>query len=544
MSRRQKKGRGVAQTSSVRPARSRQARPSPPIFLDFALREKILLAGVLLLIYATVATWGHFDFSDLMGFYNMLADGFDKGNLYVDARPDQGSIWDLIPYEGHYYLQWGPFPALLHLAVKWMGTELSDRVACVMAGWLTALLFFSIILRLRRNYFRRLPKSVCTWFLFAFALASPLAFVSLRGTIYHESIVVAGLGIMGAFFAYLRYAEGGALRWAFFCGLGTAAAMATRVSLGVYAVVLGAAVLAVQYRRKHSLPRAAAHLLTYGGPILLCGVLLLAYNQGRFGSPWEFGIQYLPSSVTKDFKVFDIERIPENLRQYLLAPIQYKPDYPWLIHDGWAPLESTNRAEDMSSLLIASPFLLLGLLGWPLLRLAHQGGGQPFELRVCFATAALSSMLMFAVLMTFAASSRRYSHDFVAPWMIVVFLGVALQSGKQVRWGRWLVAGWGVVFLSGLLHVHLCFTRPEPADLNVIRTFVAVSPYARKILPGGPNWDREEAIARNDLGTIYIKERQFHAALEQFEKAAELMPNEPRIERNVRLARRLAGDGQ
>ncbi|MCZ6489492.1 MAG: hypothetical protein O7A06_03050 [Acidobacteria bacterium] len=514
------------------------------------MREKILLAGVLLLIYAPVATWGHFDFSDLQGFYNMLADGFDKGNLYVAARPDQIDIWDLIPYEGHYYLQWGPFPALLHLAVKWLGTELSDRAACVIAGLLTALLFFSIILRLRRNYFRRLPKSVCTWFLFAFALASPLAFVSLRGTIYHESIVVAGLGIMGAFFAYLRYLEGGALRWAFLCGLGTAAAMATRISLGVYALVLGVAVLAVQYLRKHSLPKASAHLLTYSGPILLSAGLLLAYNQARFGSPWDFGIRYLLSSVTEGgINAFEIERVPENLRQYLLAPIKYEPDYPWLIHDGWPPLETTNRAEDMSSLLIMSPFLLLGLLAWPLLRPAHQGGGhreggQPLELRLYFATAALSSMLMFGVMMSFAASSRRYSHDFVAPWMIVVFLGVALQSGKQVRWGRWLAAGWGVVLVSGLLHAHLCFTRPEPGDLNVVRTFVALSPYARKILPGGPNWDREEAIARNDLGTVYMKQRQFHAALEQFEKAAKLMPNEPRIERNVRLARRLASDGR
>ena len=310
----------------------------------------------------------------------------------------------------------------------------------------------------------------------------------------------------------------------------------------MYAAALGAAVLVLQIQRKHALPKAVGHLLAYGAPVVITGTLLLMYNQARFGSPWDFGIQYLPSSVTKGFKIFDVQRVPENLKHYLLAPIRFETDYPWLIHEGWGALETTVRAEDMSSLLITSPFLVLGLFIWPLFRPLNQGQ-WPVALRFYVLTLTVSSLLVFGVMLTFGASSRRYSHDFVPLWMILAFVGVALQSRTPIHWRRWLAVGWTVVFFSGLVHAHLCFTRPEPADINVVRTLAALSPYARKVLPEGPNWDREEAIACNDLGTVYMKERRFREALAKFERANELMPNEPRIERNVRLARRLAARG-
>ncbi len=105
------------------------------------------------MIYPTAATWGHFDFSSMMGFYQQMADAFQKGQLYLDVRPDQVIIHDLIPYEGRYYLQWGPFPAILHLIGNWTGVGLTDRVVCVLAGWLTCVVFFLMVARKFRKEF-------------------------------------------------------------------------------------------------------------------------------------------------------------------------------------------------------------------------------------------------------------------------------------------------------------------------------------------------------------------------------------------------------
>ena len=48
-----------------------------------SLKEKIVWAGALLAAYGVLATWGQFDFGDLMGYYNLQADGFLRGRLYI-----------------------------------------------------------------------------------------------------------------------------------------------------------------------------------------------------------------------------------------------------------------------------------------------------------------------------------------------------------------------------------------------------------------------------------------------------------------------------
>jgi Flp pilus assembly protein TadD len=60
------------------------------------------------------------------------------------------------------------------------------------------------------------------------------------------------------------------------------------------------------------------------------------------------------------------------------------------------------------------------------------------------------------------------------------------------------------------------------------------------VLPG-PNLDREEAVARNDVGTMYLRQRRFHLALAEFQRAEQLMPDSEIIQKNVRLTQRLVG---
>jgi hypothetical protein len=79
-----------------------------------------------------------------------------------------------------------------------------------------------------------------------------------------------------------------------------------------------------------------------------------------------------------------------------------------------------------------------------------------------------------------------------------------------------------------------------PSDLNVVRAVADFSPWVRRILPG-PNLDREEAVARNDLGTLYLRQRRFHQALAEFQRAEVLMPDSEVIRKNARLAERLTG---
>ena len=257
----------------------------------------------------------------------MLADGMLAGRLSIDYTPDEVNLIDMVPFEGRYYLQWGPVPAVSHLVVKLAGWELSDRVACLLAGWLASLAFLGILLKLRQVYFRGAPLWVGRWLFLAFALGTPTAFVALRTTIYHESIGVAAMFIVFGCLALLRYIETRSARWVWLCGAALALAIGTRVTHVCYAAgfFLGLVALEFHWRPgwRISLPRLTGFAL----PVFAACVMHLAYNQARFGSPWEYGLQYMADPIQQEAG-FSIRRIPENFLHYVVAPIGFKAGLP------------------------------------------------------------------------------------------------------------------------------------------------------------------------------------------------------------------------
>ena len=187
---------------------------SSPSASDIGNRDKITWAGVLLIIYVVVGTWGQFDFSNLMGYYDLFADALLAGRLHIAFHPAQGYIHDMIPFEGRYYIQWGPLPGIFHAIPKVVGLALSDRVACILIGWFTSLAFLAIMVHLRKRFSPEVSKHACRWFFVAFALATPTALIALRGTVYHESIGAGALCILVSLFAFARAIENGSRKWA------------------------------------------------------------------------------------------------------------------------------------------------------------------------------------------------------------------------------------------------------------------------------------------------------------------------------------------
>ncbi len=497
--------------------------------------QKLLWAGIVLAAYGYIGTWGQLDFGDLMGYYNMQADAFARGQLYIAQTPGQNFLMDMIPFEGHYYLQWGPFPALLHLAPRLARVRLSDRVACILAGWLTALVFLEMMLVLQARYFPAAPPWACVWFFFAFAFGTPTVIVALRGTIYHESIAWAALFVLAAFLALLRYAERRSVLWTFLAGLAIALATATRITQGIYALGLFGGMAAVLYRAREKFGRAAAHLALFCIPVLGSVVLMLAYNRARFHSPWEYGLKYVPT-VDAQKPPYKLHRVAENFRHYVLAPIRIRRDVPWLEHIGWQPLIHTGRAEDMSSMFLASPFLLLGGLAWKLFR-----KDQPAVPRILGVVAAGSGLVVFLQLLCFSGTSRRYMQDLFPEFMILAFLGVAAHARAAADWRPWQKPAWAVFAFSALVHIHLVFFQPAkwaPLDANVMKTYVAWSPVVRRVLPGH-QLDALAASDHNELGIFYMNQGHYAHAIPHFEQAQKLLPHSQEIGLNLKMARQL-----
>jgi hypothetical protein len=501
----------------------------------FSGKTKALWAAVLLGVYCLLGTWGQFDFSDLMGYYNMLADAFLDGHLYIRPAPQQIALQDMIPFEGRYYLQWGPFPGVLHMAAKLAGLLLSDRVACLLAAWLASVVFFDIVIVLRCRYFPGLPAWVCPVFLLGFAFAGPTPVLAFEASIYHESILISSLCIVLMFRVLLGYLETPGVFEALLSGGALALALTTRISMALYGLAVIPAVAATAWRRDAGLRGMAVRVAACAAPVAAGGLLMMAYNHARFGSPWEFGLKYARPA---GHRVYALDRIPENFRHYVLAPPRFSRELPWIEHKGWPPLVKTERAEDMSSLFLGSPFLLLLAVAGRHFRKASLA---PLTVRILIATAAAAGLLEFLSLLCLDGASRRYMQDFFPPWMIVAFAGAgALRTGAA--WGRWRLAAVAAVGLPALLHIHLSFFQfvtGAAADPNLGNTFVQFAPLLRRIAPSR-QLDDQEAITRNDLGVVSLARGRPLEALRHFERAAELMPDSPRIQENLQIARRLA----
>ncbi len=496
--------------------------------------------GVLALIFCVVGTWGQFDFTQMMGYYDLFVDALAAGQLHLLMTPEQVNLVDMVPYNNQWHFNWGPFPAIFHWAPRLIGLSLSDRVASILAGLVACWFFLWLMIELRRRYFSDLPASFVGWFLFAFGLGTPLALTVFRGTVYNESIGIAVASILGSFCAWLAYSREPNLKWAVLCGLGVGFAVATRVTLAMYGIAFFFGLAALErLRPKPDWSGAIARLGAYSLPILLCGFLQMGFNATRFNGPLDFGNRYKPEH-TPGYPLLRAARIPESTLHYFFAPIQFSSDFPYMDHKGWEPVVNVRRAEAASSLLLASPWLLLIGCAWPVVARRKEISA---ELQTIAWTIAGAGALSTLVMVMFGAVSRRYSQEFMPTLMLLAFVGAGMCSSLKGGWRRWAPAAWAVLVLSFLLHAQIAFYQsfmtPTP-DLNVVRAFVAITPTLQKIAPG-PRLNQEAAVAANDLGTVLLQQRRFAEAVAMFEKAAGWQPESDRIRQNLETARRLAG---
>lgn len=533
MSRRQRNPPRPAETPPPPPAPAPLQGPSIP------RRQRLIWIGILAVIFCVVGTWGQFDFGQMMGYYDLFVDALAAGQLHLLMTPDQVNLVDMVPFEGKWQFNWGPFPTVFHWVPRLVGLRLSDRVAAIVAGLVACWFFLSIMAELRRRFFPEMPQAFVGWFLFAFALTTPLSLTVLRGNVYNESIGIAVACILGSFRAWLAHTEKPSLMWAVLCGLGVGFAIITRITLALYGVVFFAALLAVEWLRpKVDVSGATARLGALSLPILLCGFLQMGFNDARFNGPFDFGNRYKPEH-TKGYPLMALNRIPESTLHYFFSPIDFSSDFPYMAHKGWEPVVNVRRAEACSSLLLASPWLLLIACTWPALK--PGGRGSP-QLKMVIRTVAGAGALSLLGMLLFGAVSRRYSQEFMPTLSLLAFLGAGLCAGVTYNWRKWTPAAWAVVALGFLLNAQIAFyqsfTTPTP-DVNVVRAFVAMTPTLQRLAPG-PKLNEEASIAANDLGTVLLQQRRFAEAVDMFEKAAAWQPESDRIRQNLETARRMA----
>ncbi len=407
--------------------------------------------------------------------YNLMATGFLHGHTYLPLKapagllhlqdpfdpaqnaPYQGTYHDLALRGGRLYSTWGPSPVLLFLLFRLTPLELPQSLAV----GLYAFVGLACAVWLLHTLLRRLIPDTPSWLLVvataALALTNAVPFLLRRPAQYEVAIAggycfeMAGMllvvtAVIGDRFRPRRLAGGSLL-----LGL----ALAARPTLAVGGLVALAAAMYLVRRRGHSWLVLVPALV----PVIVCGLLLAAYNDVRFGSPGEFGQRYQLATIDVRHKPTDqLSYVAPGVFSYLAVPPRASLTFPYFFlmtasqYPGTLPPGYSGRGdqpvEPAGGMFATMPITLLLLL-LPFPWLWRRPPDRP-ALLVASSLAALSLAVTGLLAYALWGTTQRYEVDFATFALIAAFLlwALLIRRASGRAWRRRAIAGIGVVLAA------------------------------------------------------------------------------------------------
>jgi putative flippase GtrA len=433
--------------------------PSESLSSWLRLATLVAAVGAAAFIAWTVSTTGYrLEFhGPKRDYYNLLAQGFRKGHLYMDAAPDRALLalpaserpgnapflLDASLYRGHYYLYFGVVPVVLlylpYAALTGQGLpEAGAALFFASAGLIFAALWW---FDARRRLF---PRSGAAWALvslLAIALGSAMP-STLRRPIFYEVAITAGYAFMMlALWAFTRarYASERRTAWLVLGAVAAGLAVGSRANLApscLVLVVCGAAAAGTGRRRGMASALFAAGL-AFSAVIAALG----GYNAARFGDPLEFGHTYQIGVEPK--QLFHLANLGHNARLYYLRPPALNGFFPFM-----APAPESIKPDDYVGRESAHgewvwlPLAIAALGAWIGMSRGRAREGQR-EAKWIVGLPAAVFAVNFIVTASVGVRANRYMLDF-HPMLVLAVLGVLgmglAGAGRLARLGS-LAAG-------------------------------------------------------------------------------------------------------
>ena len=409
-----------------------------------------------------------------------LADGFRAGHLHLSREPPVALLrqsnpfdpanrklwfWDASLYGGHYYLYWGPVPALLLAAVKSVlriSKHLGDQY--VVFGLATLQLIAGTILadRIARRVFASIPVAFVMLAVVVFGFANPTPFLLAREAIY-EAAIIGGhafllLGLVFAFDAVWKVASRLTSNlYAAAAGIAWALALGCRITLGPAVLALArvtAFIIARRVRERWS--RFAQSLLWLGLPVMLGVGGLLFYNELRFERWFEFGRSFQLTWI--DFP-WSTSFVTANLYSYALRPLDTSCKFPFVsaavrmgaraFPEGFSLPKDYFVDEQVAGFLVATPWTWLApaavlVCGWTMTKVLRRSAAfdGPAAARAwATASLAIAGSVSFAPALCTPTATMRHMGDVAGAIVLLATLGAwsLYAAARRTAVFRWLV---------------------------------------------------------------------------------------------------------
>ena len=408
--------------------------------------------------------------------YNLLARSLLAGQLHLqrDVHPgrlkeaDPASptlpypyLFDAIIFNGKYYLQHLPFPALIHaLCIALTGDNLPTGLVVVLASFGCVLWLSLILSRIRQAFFPDSPAWILWFVVLSFAFSSAQLYMVSRPVIYHEAVATGVFFALGgaAFCIWSLTDDNAKSGTLIVSGLLFGAAIASRAPTVFYPLCFMLCLAWHWLLQKRTAAEIVRQGLSFAAPVALFAGLLLFYNYGRFGDFFYAGLRHvsLPFPQVYEYccvhgNYFRLAHVPQNLYHWLLALPEFE-FWGWFLTvpkdslmDGIIVNNVLVLREKVSSIFVMMPVIML-ILPVPVL---YMYAPRQVNLTPVLFGCAGCSLIVFGFFTTYYFACARFLYEFTPLLFVLVFYALVVLWEKA-RMSPWLRRGM-LVMLSALM---------------------------------------------------------------------------------------------
>ena len=529
-----------------------------------------LACALVLGIYAWSARPGVLDSANPRAednYYNLLARGFQDGQLNVKREPPPGLadlsnpydpalntpyVWDsrYLSYEmsyfhGKLYLYFGVAPALVLFwpCLALTGHCISHLAATVIfsaCGFLTAA---GVLFKIWRRFFAQITGWPLICALLAMGLATGVLEMLASCDVYQVARSCAfGFTLLALATVWAALCDPKhQVRWLMLASLAYGLAVASRPSLLFGAAILLVPVAHRQWAGERGSPgQAGISLAAAIAPITLIGFGLMLYNDLRFGNPFEFGWHYQLTSVRNSAaRQFSLHYFWFNVDFYFFHPLAVAGPFPFLHSIPLSPVPGgyCGLGAPYSGLLINDPIVWMALaspLAW-----RNRSMEEASVLRWFAGALVLLFVISVLTLCFFFSAGSGYETDFLPALMLLAVIGIfGLERAMAFSpvWRTFARCGWCLLLAWSVTFSVLAAVEYRAGEDYIIGNYFSNRNQPEKAL----GYFQKAVMLQGGSSTFHYAcanalalTGNTAAAINEFHQALELNPNDAEANNNL-----------
>lgn len=355
-----------------------------------------------------------------------------------DAREASGAAihWDRAFYNGRYYSYFGIAPVifLYYPMYLFTGNIPSAHMASLVFCVLGMVFLFQLVLTVLKKYGGKVNFLLLLCGLTSTAAVSGLFLCAHYADRYY-TVISSGICFLclylwlglEACMAKRRLSRCLLLAG---CGLAISAAVLSRPTFALYAVLLIPPFLQLISRKDMKIPQKAAAVASFFVPLLIGACMTMAYNAARFDSPFDFGAAYQLTVSNAGANRMSLSDLPAAVMQYFLNPVEVGGMFPF-IRQRIMIFASISHYVYVVHGFGACMFLCIPmsyLIFWRLTRKCHCNSEKRWTYRLAFLLPVVVAFLDYCI----GGYNTRYLCD-ILPVLAVFSTAVILEANQRLR---------------------------------------------------------------------------------------------------------------